>query len=439
MTKLEQLIKQKKAKVSVIGLGYVGLPSAFELAKVGFSVFGIDIKKERVNSVNKGESFINDVNSADLKKVVNSDKLRAFSNYLPLKKSDIVLICVPTPLDKNKVPDTSYIISTTKEIAKHLKSGQLIILESTTYPGMTRERVLPELEKTKLKVGQDFFLAHSPERIDPGNKKYGLKDVSRVVGGITPKCTQLAIHFYRSFIKAQIMPLRSTEAAEMTKCLENIFRLVNISMINELALLCGRMGIDIWEVIEAAKTKPYGFMPFYPSPKCSGHCIPLVPFFLSYKAKEYNFWTRFIELAGEINDQIPHYVMNKVIWVLNLRGKPVRGSKVLVWGVSYKKDIGDTRESAAFDIIADLVRKGAKIDYFDPYVQKFEVKHRVLKKSVVLKSVKYSPQIFKKYDLILILTDHSGFDYEKLAKNAKLVVDTRNAIKSRKHKNVYWF
>jgi UDP-N-acetyl-D-glucosamine dehydrogenase len=439
MSKLERLINQKKAKVAVIGLGYVGLPSAFELARVGFSVFGIDIKKERVELVNKGESYTNDVDSKDLKKVVNSNKLKAFNNYLPLKKSDIILICVPSPLDKHKVPDISYIVSTAKAIAKSLKRGQLIILESSTYPGATRELILPQLEKTGLKVGKDFYLVHCPERIDPGNKEYGLKDVPRVVGGITQRCTQLAVHFYRSFIKAKIIPLSSAEAAEMTKCLENIFRLVNISMINELALLSGRMGIDIWEVIEAAKTKPYGFMPFYPSPKCSGHCIPLVPFFLSYKAKEYGFWTRFIELAGEINEQIPHYVMSKVIWVLNLKGKPVRGSKVLVWGVSYKKDIGDTRESGAFDIIADLVRKGAKIDYFDPHVQKFEVKHRILKKSIILKSVKYSPQKLKRYDLVLILTDHSGFDYDELAKKSKLVVDTRNAIKSRKYKNVYRF
>lgn len=439
MNKLERLIKQKKAKVAVIGLGYVGLPSAFEIARVGFSVFGIDIKKERIDLVNKGESYINDVNLNDLKKVVNSGRLKAFNNYSPLKKSDIILICVPSPLDKYKVPDISYIVSTAKSIAKSFKKSQLIILESSTYPGATRELILPQLEKTGLRVGIDFFLAYCPERIDPGNKNYRFTDVSRVVGGITQKCNKLATLFYQSFIKSKIISLSSTEAAEMTKCLENAFRLVNISMINELALLCGRMGIDIWEVIEAAKTKPYGFMSFYPSPKCSGHCIPLVPFFLSYKAKEYNFWTRFIELAGEINDQMPHYVMSKVIWVLNLKKKPVRGSRVLVWGVSYKKDIGDTRESVAFDIIADLFRKGAKIDYFDPYVQKFEVRHRVLKKSVILKSVKYSPRELKKYDLVLILTDHSGFDYEKLAKNAKLVVDTRNAIKSRKHKNVYWF
>ena len=454
MQRLLQLIKQRKAKIAIIGLGYVGVPTAVELAKTGYTVFGIDIKKERVDKTNRGESYIFDISSDDLKKVVKAKKLRAFNNHLPLKNSDIVLICVPTPLDKNRVPNVSYMISTAKEIAKYLHKNQLIILESSTYPGTTREVILPELQKFGLKVGRDFFLTHSPERIDPGNKEYKLKDVPRVVGGITKKCTQLATQFYRSFIKAKIMPLSSPETAEMTKCLENIFRLVNISMINELALLSGRMGIDIWEVIEAAKTKPYGFMPFYPSPKVGGHCIPLDPFYLSYKAKEYNFWTRFIEMAGEVNEQMPHYVMAKVIWVLNLKGKPVRGSKILVWGVSYKKDIGDTRESAAYDIIADLVRKGAKVDYFDPYVPKFEVKHRILKKPVNLKSIKYSPKNLKKYDLVLILTDHSGFhypskakggkenivlfDYDKLARNSKLVVDTRNAIKSRKHKNVFW-
>ena len=438
MEKIEKLIKEKKAKVAVIGLGYVGLPTATELAKIGYSIFGIDIKKERVDKVNRGESYVFDVFSNDLKKVIRSKKLKAFNNHLPLKNSDIVLICVPTPLDKNRVPDVSYMISTAKEITKYLHKNQLIILESSTYPGTTREIILPELQKSDFKVGKDFFLAYSPERIDPGNKEYKLKDVPRVIGGITPKCTQLATQFYRSFIKAQVLPLNSPEAAEMTKCLENIFRLVNISMINELALLCGRMGIDIWEVIEAAKTKPFGFMPFYPSPKVGGHCIPLDPFYLSFQAKKYNFWVRFIEMAGEVNEQMPHYVMAKVIWVLNLKGKPVRGSKVLVWGASYKKDIGDARESAAYDIIADLVRKGAKVDYFDPYVPKFEVKHRILKKPVNLKSIKYSPKNLKKYDLVLILTDHSGFDYDKLARNSKLVVDTRNAIKSRKQKNVFW-
>jgi UDP-N-acetyl-D-glucosamine dehydrogenase len=437
MIKLEQKIKTKRAKVVILGMGYVGVPHSVLMAKAGFLVSGIDIQKKRVDSLNRGKSYIGDVKDKELKGILKNKKFRSFNNFSPLKTADVILICVPTPLDKNKLPDISYIATTAKEIAKYLKRGQLIILESSTYPGTTREIILPELEKTKLKVGKDFFLAYSPERIDPGNKIYKLKDISRVVGGITPKCTRLAAQFYKSFIEAQIMPLNSPEVAEMTKCLENSFRLVNISLVNELSLLCGRMGIDIWEVIEAAKTKPYGFFPFYPSPKVGGHCIPLDPFYLSYKAKEYNFWTRFIEMAGEVNEQMPHFVMTKVIWVLNLKEKPVRGSKVLVWGVSYKKDMGDTRESAAFDIIADLVRKGAKIDYFDPYVKTFKIKHRILKKYLILKSIKYSLQNVKKYDLVLILTDHSSFDYEKLAKRAKLIVDTRNAIKLRKYKNVF--
>ncbi|MDD2696658.1 MAG: nucleotide sugar dehydrogenase [Candidatus Pacebacteria bacterium] len=435
--KLENLIKNKKAKVAVIGLGYVGLPTAVEIAKAGYKVFGIDVKKQRVEAVNSGKSYILDVSPKELKEIVKSKKLIAFDNHQLLKKADIILICVPTPLDDHKNPDISYILSTTKEIAKHLRRGQLVILESSTYPETTKKVILPELEKTGLKTGKDFFLAHCPERIDPGNEKYRLKDVPRVIGGITKECTRLAAEFYRNFIKAPIYPLSSSTAAEMTKILENTFRLVNISMINELSLLAGRMGVDIWEVIEAAKTKPYGFMPFYPSPKVAGHCIPLTPFFLKYTAEGYNFWTRFIDLAGEINEQMPHYIMTKVIWVLNLKAKPVRGTKVLVWGVSYKKDIGDTRESAAFDIIADLIRKGAKIDYFDPFVEKFTVEHRILKNKAALKSISYSASKIKEYDLILILTDHSGFDYEKLARGAKLVIDTRNAIKSRKHKNVF--
>ncbi len=428
---LENLINQKRAQISVIGLGYVGLPTAVELAKAGYKVFGIDIQKKRVEKVNKGESFIFDVSSDELKKVVKSKKLKAFNTHSPLKNSNIILICVPTPLDKNKIPDVSYIRSTVQEIYKYLKKGQLIILESSTYPGTTREVILPTLQKTGLKVGKDFFLAYSPERIDPGNKKYKLIDIPRVVGGITKKCTKLATQFYRSFLRAKVLPVSSSETAEMTKILENTFRLVNISMINELTLLAGKMGIDIWEVIEGAKSKPYGFFPFYPSPRCGGHCISVDPFYLSFKAKEYNFWPRFIELAGEINDQMPHFVVTKVIWTLNLKKKPIRNSKILIWGVAYKKDIGDTRESAAHDIIFDLLRKGAKIDYFDPYVKEFKVDNKILK------SIKYSPSRLMSYDLVLILTDHSDFNYNELARKAKLVVDTRNAIKSKKHKNVF--
>jgi UDP-N-acetyl-D-glucosamine dehydrogenase len=435
---LNKLIHQKKAKVAVIGLGYIGLPTAFELAKMGYKVFGIDIKKERVQLVNHGKSYIGDIASKELKEVIKSGKLKAFFDHKILKESDIVLICVPTPLDRNKVPDISYIKATTEEIAKYLHKGELIILESSTYPGTTREIILPILQKTGLEVGKDFFLAFSPERIDPGNKKYKLKDISRVVGGITKNCTEIAALFYRNFIEAEIFPLSSTEAAEMTKILENTFRLINISMINELSLLCGKMGIDIWEVIEAAKTKPYGFFAFYPSPKVGGHCIPIVPFYLSYKAKEYNFWTRFIELAGEINEQMPHYVVTNMIWFLNKHKKPVSGSKILVWGVTYKKDIGDSRESAAYDMIPDLLRKGAEVDYFDPFVKEIEVKNLKNQKPIKLKSIEYSPKILKDYDLVLILVDHSDFNYDELAKKSKLVIDTRNAIKSRKYKNVVW-
>ena len=341
------------------------------------------------------------------------------------------MICLPTPLDKNKVPDVSYIKIAAEEIAKYLHKEQLIILESSSYPGTTREIILAKLEKKGFKIGKDFFLVFSPERIDPGNKKYKFKNISRVVGGITKKCTQLATKFYKSFINTQVLSLSSPEVAEMTKLLENTFRLVNISMINELSLLSSKMGIDIWEVIEAAKSKPFGFFPFYPSPKVGGHCCPLDPFYLSWKAKEYNFNTRFIDIAGDINEQMPHFVVTKVILTLNLEKKAIRGSKVLILGVSYKKDIGDTRESAAIDIIPNLQKKGAKVDYFDSYVKNFEVQGKNLK------SIKYKSNILKNYDCVLILTDHSGFNYDELAKKAKLVVDTRNVIKSRKLKNVF--
>lgn len=431
---LKRLIKNKKAKIAIIGMGYVGLPHAVLMAKAGFFVSGIDIQKKRVNSLNAGKSYIGDISKEDLKEIIKNKKFRAFNNFKSLKAANIVIICVPTPLDENKTPDISYIRNSAEKISKKLHKNQLIILESTTYPGTTEEIILPILEKSGLKVGKDFYLAFAPERIDPGNKM-PLSEIPKVVGGVTNKCTILTKLFYSQFLK-NVYPVSSPRTAEMTKLLENIYRLVNISAVNELALLCGRMGIDIWEVIEAAKTKPYGFQAFYPCPKIGGHCIPLDPFYLSWRARKYNFWLRFIELAGELNEQMPHYVMTKVIWVLNLNGKPVRGSKVLVWGVSYKRDVGDTRESAAYDIIADLIRKGAKIDYFDPYVPKFKVKHRILKKSVVLKSIKYSPKNLKKYDLVLILTDHSGFNYNEIARKSKSVIDTRNTIKSRKYKNV---
>lgn len=438
---LDNLINTKKAKVAVIGLGYVGLPTAVELAKSGYRVFGLDVSFKKINKINKGESYIADVSSKELKKIISSKKLTVSSRPELLKECDIILICVPTPLTKNKVPNVSYIQEATKIILKNFRKGKLIILESSTYPGTTREIILPELEKQGLKAGKDFFLAFSPERIDPGNKNYKFSEVSRVVGGITSKCTKIAAKFYKSFIRAGVFPLSSTEAAEMTKILENTFRLVNISMINELALLCGRLEIDIWEVIEAAKTKPYGFMPFYPSPKIGGHCIPLDPFYLSYKAKEYNFWPRFIDLAGEINDQMPHYTVTRISYALNKKNKSISGAKILIFGASYKKDIEDARESAILDIIPDLIRKGAKIDYLDPHYAEIEIKERYTRNPIILKSIKQNSandySVFKKYDLVLILTDHSGFDYDKIAKSSNLVVDTRNAIKSRKYKNVF--
>jgi len=426
-------IKHKKACVAVIGLGYVGLPTAVELARAGFKVCGIDVNGGKIKSVNSGKTYITDITDDELKNVLKTGNLKAYNDFHILKDADVILICVPTPLDKNKIPDVSYIRSSTDAIANHLKKGQLVILESSTYPGTTREVVLPILEKTGLKVGKDFFLAFCPERIDPGNEKYKSKNIARVVGGITKECTKLAKALYEGFIDAKVMPLSSAEAAEMTKILENTFRLINISMINELSLLCGKMGIDIWEVIEAAKTKPYGFTAFYPSPKIGGHCIPLDPFYLSWKAREYNFWLRFIELAGEINEQMPHYVVTRVIWALNSKGKAVKGSKILVWGVTYKKDIEDARESAASDVISDLLRKGAKIEYFDPYAKEFKLGGKTFK------SIGYDPKILKRYDLVIILTDHSGFDYDEIAAGSKLVIDTRNAIKSRKYKNVFTF
>ena len=434
---LRILIRTKKAKVAIIGMGYVGLPHAIEIANCGFSVSGLDIKKERVESLNKGKSYIKDIKDKDLQEIIKRKKFKAFNNFEPLRTADIVIICVPTPLDKYKIPDISYIQNSAEEVKKHLHKNELIILESTTYPGTTEEVLLPMFEETNLKVGKDFYLAFAPERIDPGNKM-PQHLVPKVVGGITKKCTKLTQLFYSQFLK-YVHPVSSAKAAEMTKILENTYRLINISAINELSLLCGKMGIDIWEVIEAAKTKPYGFQPFYPGPKVGGHCISLDPFYLEWKAKEYNFWTRFIELAGEINEQMPHFVVTRVISLLNKNKKSLKDSKILVWGVTYKKDIDDPRESAAYDIIWDLLRKGAKVDYFDPYIKKLEIKNHRFEKLIILKSIKYSPKVIKNYDCVLILADHSGFNYDEIAKNAKLVVDTRNAIKSRKYKNVSWF
>jgi len=437
----EDKINDKSAKVAIIGMGYVGLPHALEIAKAGMTVFGIDIQQKRIDGLNAGKSYINDVKDADLQKIIGEKKFKASTDFSALASADVVIICVPTPLDKYKIPDISYIRNSAEQISKYLHRGQLIILESTTYPGTTDEVLLPIFEESGFKAGKDFFLAFAPERIDPGNT-IPLNEVPKVVGGVTSECTRLAVLFYGQFLK-HVHPVSSARAAEMTKLLENTYRLINISAINELAMLAGKMGIDIWEVIEAAKTKPYGFQAFYPSPKVGGHCIPLDPFYLSWKAKEYNFWARFIELAGEINEQMPHYVVSKTTFALNRSKKSVNSARILIWGVAYKKDINDVREGAAPDVIANLLRKGAVIDYFDPFIPKFDIPAGNFminnRERLELKSIDYRPEILKEYDAVIILCDHSGFDYEELAQKSAIVIDTRNAIKSRAGNNVFRF
>lgn len=427
MTLLEK-IKNKKATITIIGVGYVGLPLACGFASAGFKVYGFDKDIKKIKKLKQGLSYVEDVENKEIKEAVKKKTLIPTTDQKVLKKSDTIIICVPTPLDQHKEPDLSFLKDSIEIIKKYLRKDQLIILESTTYPGTTEEVILPALEETGLKQGKDFFLVFSPERVDPGNKNFKTKDIPKVVGGKTKKATQLASLLYSSFID-KVFPVSCPKTAEMTKLLENTFRIVNISMIDELSLMCGKMGIDIWEVIEAAKTKPYGFMPFYPGPGIGGHCISIDPFYLSWKAKEFNFYTRFINLAGEINSQMPHFVVTKLIYALNQDKKSVQGSKILIWGVSYKKDISDTRESAAYPIIKDLLRKKAQIEYFDPFVKEFKVNNKKIKRT--------DNKNLNKYDCIIILTDHSGFDYEEIPLKAKLVIDTRNAIKGRGYKNVY--
>ncbi len=406
----------------MIGLGYVGLPLLITAAEAGFFVYGIDKNEKIVNNLNKGTSHIDDIKSENLKKLLKNFK--ATTDEQVIKKASIIIICVPTPLTKYKTPDTTYIESAAEMIAKNINKANkpLVILESTTYPGTTEELLQPIIEKSGLKAGRDFYLSFSPERVDPGNKMK-FKDIPTVVGGIDKKSTELTEIFYKK-LGMKTHSVTSAKTAEMTKLLENIYRLVNISLINEIKLLCDKMEIDIWEVIEAAKTKPYGFTAFYPGPGVGGHCIPLDPFYLSWKAKEYGFFARFIELAGEINELMPHYVITKVQRVLNNDKKSINGSTILVLGVTYKKDISDTRESPALKIINDLIGKGGKIIYNDPYIKDLEIRNQKLK------SQKLTDKLLKKANLVLILTDHSLYNYKNIEKNAKLIVDTRGKIKA---------
>jgi len=428
---LKAKIENKKANIGIIGQGYVGLPLAVEFAKVGFSVTGFDTDDKKVVSINKGVSYILDVPSKDIKELVATGELKATSDTKLLSKMDAIIICVPTPLRKTKEPDISYILSAGEAIARNKRKGQLIILESTTYPGTTEEIMLPKLESSSFKVGKDFFLAFSPERVDPGNPKYKTKDITKIVGGVTPQCTELARLLYFQAIK-EVVTVTSTRSAEMVKLLENTFRSVNIAMVNELALMCNKMGLNVWEIINAAKTKPFGFMPFYPGPGIGGHCIPLDPLYLSWKARQHGFEARFIELADEINSSMPHYVVDKITNILNEKKKPMKGSNILIIGITYKKDINDIRESPALEIISSLVEKDAHVQCHDPLVSDFEVDG-----GKKISTVKLTKDNISSSDMVVIITDHSDIDYKFIIDNAKLVFDTRNALKDFKNaKNI---
>lgn len=428
-TQLRDRIRRKRATLSVIGLGYVGLPLAVEMAKVGHKVHGIDVDRAKVGMVNRGKSYVQDVSAADLKDVVRRGKLDATSDNSVLGRSDVIDICVPTPLRKTKDPDISYIIDAVEQIAKYLKRGQLIILESTTYPGTTEEVILTRLQQQGLVVGKDFFLAFSPERVDPGNKAYKTANIPKVVGGVTKRCTTVACEFYASAIKS-VVPVSSTTVAETVKLLENTFRSVNIGLVNEMCLMCDRMGIDVWEVIEAAATKPFGYLKFLPGPGLGGHCIPIDPFYLSWKAKMAGFEPRFIELAGQINASMPDYVVAKVSQALNDARKSVRGSKILILGVAYKANVNDTRESPAVDVMRELKSRGAHVSFSDPHVD------RIRFDGTVLKSVSLSPAKLRSYDCAVIVADHAAFDYGMIVKASRAVVDTRNALKKYKARKI---
>jgi UDP-N-acetyl-D-glucosamine dehydrogenase len=419
---LEQKIKTRTARIGIVGLGYVGLPLAVEFARAGFCVTGIDVQESKIDKLNFGESYVQDVPGEMLRPLLDAGRFRATSNFSVVDQLDTVTIAVPTPLRKTKDPDMSYIVSACQEIAKHFGPGKLVILESTTYPGTTDELVLPMLERPDLEVGEHFFLCFSPERVDPGNPTYQTANIPKVVGGITPNCTRMGTLLYSQALE-KVVPVRSTSVAEMVKLLENTFRMINIGLANEMALMCDRMGINVWEVIDAAATKPFGFMPFYPGPGLGGHCIPIDPFYLSWKTKQAGIEARFIELAGYINGQMPHFVVDKIQNALNEQSKPLKGSHVHVLGVAYKRNVDDVRESPAVDIILLLRQRGARVTYSDPFVHSIKLDGCVL----------YSEDanaLAALADCAVVVTDHMAFDYATIAKDAQLIVDTRNALRN---------
>ena len=419
---LERKITGRSARVGIVGLGYVGLPLAVEFARAGYSVTGIDLMEPKVARVNAGDSYVQDVGSAVLRPLVEAGKLAATTDFAAIRDFDTVTICVPTPLRKTKDPDMSYIVAACQEVARHLHPGMLVTLESTTYPGTTDELLLPTLASSGLRAGEDFFLCFSPERVDPGNTRYQTANIPKVVGGVTPACTRIGALFYGQALQ-KVVPVSSSQVAEMVKLLENTFRMINIGLVNEMALMCDRMGINIWEVIEAAATKPFGFMPFYPGPGLGGHCIPIDPFYLSWKSRQAGIEARFIELAGYINGQMPHFVVEKVQAALNEDSKPLKGSRVHILGAAYKKNIDDVRESPALDILHLLHRRGAVVSYSDPYLP-------LLRTDQLELFSRELPEAVPAADCVVVVTDHDAFDFAWVAANARLVVDTRNALKT---------
>jgi len=426
---LEQKLRDRSANLGVIGLGYAGLPLAVEMAHQGFRVTGIDIDGRRVESVNSGISYIPDVAEKVLFDLVTKGRIRATQSFSAVEALDAISICVPTPLRKTKDPDLSYVVAAAEAVRNHLKPGKLIVLESTTYPGTTREIVLPILEKSGLKAGRDFFLAYSPERIDPGNKSFTTRNIPKVLGGITPHCTALATLLYQQFLE-RVVPLSSSECAEMVKLLENTFRSVNIALANEFARMCRKFDINVWEIIDAAKSKPFGFMAFYPGPGIGGTQIPVGPQYLSWKARLNGFEPRLIEMASAINAQMPEFTISRVADALNTRRKSLNGSRLLALGVTYKRDVGDIRESAALEVVAGLMAKGAKVSYSDPYIGQVEIGGKVLC------SNELNSQLLKSVDCVVILTDHSSFDYSMVVSHSPLILDCRNALKDFSSPNV---
>jgi UDP-N-acetyl-D-glucosamine dehydrogenase len=420
---LEQRLRDGSAVFGVVGLGYVGLPLAVEMAKAGHKVLGMEVSEGKAAEVNAGRSYIPDVPTEELAPLAEQGLIEATTDFSRAGECDAIAICVPTPLDEMKEPDTSYMESAARQIAPYLKAGCLVTLESTTYPGTTEEVVQPILEAHGRKVGQDLHLAFSPERVDPGNPVYQTKNTPKVVGGVTPECTDAAVAFYKAYLDT-VVPVSSTRAAEMTKLLENIFRCVNIALMNELLQVSERMGINIWEVVDAAKTKPFGFMPFYPGPGLGGHCIPIDPFYLSWKARQYDMHTEFIELAGKTNEAMPYYVVKRLMEALNTHRKALAGSRVLMLGVAYKANIDDMRESPAIKIAEQLLRSEADLVYHDPFVPEFRVD------GTVVPSVELTEETVADSDVVVIVTNHSNVDYHLVVRSAKLVLDTRNALKA---------